>query len=74
MSDPKAEQLATVGADLAAAETARAEMHLKHQEFMLACQLGDWSRAEQAQTAAQAYFEAHLDAFTRAWKRTNGAA
>lgn len=65
--------LSQVGEDLKAAETARAEMGLKHQEYLLACQLGDWVRAERARTEVLAFFEAHLDAFMRAWKRANGA-
>lgn len=59
-----------IGADLETAARAQREMTLKHQEFITACQNGEWDRAELARQSALAFMEAHFDALAQAWRRT----
>lgn len=56
--------------DLTEAATANAEMSLATHEYHLACQNGQWDRAETARVRAMAFMEAHLDALMRACRRT----
>ncbi len=53
---------------LSQSKEAQAEAHLAMHEHMLACQSGQWDRAEVARTRAVAFIEAQLDAFQRACK------
>lgn len=59
----------SIAADIEAAQKAMAEAMLLLQEHQLACQHGEWTRAEHVRIAVLAHMEAHLDAYARACKR-----
>jgi protein involved in temperature-dependent protein secretion len=59
----------SIAADLDTAQKSMAEAMLKLQEFNLACQHGEWDRAERVRLEVVAHMEAHLDAYARACRR-----
>lgn len=48
-----------------ACNKSNAERELAFHEFVVACQLGDFERAQESALKAQAQYEANMDAFLR---------